>query len=304
MNFENDIRGQISDWLATNGYSTKGDLRALVIRYQNITRRIPPRMEWHLRLSNGLLEKALPKGIQEGLDHFMEQAKSGADLRPFLSALLRHGDYADLLLSDWGIYHFHLGTKLVKRGSRKGFVKGTDELLFAIADPENAAMYLIDIHSHESGFTNQDLLRVLEENWPELLDRHALQCVTPSYKDLSDEEVKMMREGGINVAYGTPGGRTVAAMGGGITSAKTNMQDVRTSDYLAWRVRQAEEKVKQGLDSIAIHFEREHSISKEELSLQAQLGPEDAIWVSETRTRTPVWNEREGWLIATIEVGP
>jgi len=243
VNFENDIRGQISDWLATNGYSTKGDLRALVIRYQNITRRIPPRMVWHLRLSNGLLEKALPKGIQEGLDHFMEQAKSGADLRPFLSALLRHGDYADLL-------------------------------------------------------------RVLEENWPELLDRHALQRVTPSYKDLSDEEVKMMREGRINVAYGTPGGRTVAAMGGGITSAKTNMQDVRTSDYLAWRVRQAEEKVKQGLDSIAIHFEREHSISKEELSLQAQLGPEDAIWVSETRTRTPVWNEREGWLIATIEVGP
>lgn len=302
MTFESDIRGQISDWLATNGYSTKGDLRTLVIRYQNITRRIPPRMEWHLQLSNGLVEKALPKGIQEGLDYFMEQAKSGADLRPFLSALLRHGDYADLLLSDWGIYHFHLGTKLAKIGSRKGFVKGTDELLFAIADPENAAMYLIDIHPHESGFTNQDLLRVLEENWPELLDRHALQRVTPSYKDLSDEEVELLRSGRINVAYGTPGGRTVAMMGGGITTAKTNAQDVRKADYLVWRVRQAEEALDANMASIERYFMREHRISKKDLSFQAQLGAEDTIWVSEVQTDTPVWNDRVGWLIQTIEV--
>jgi hypothetical protein len=302
VNFEEDLRLQFADWLAANGYPCDCDLHAVVMRYQNVTRRIPPQMQWHLSVSDELASKQLPEAIQEGLRLFTEQAERGEDLRPFLSALLRHGDYADLLLSDWGIYHFHLSTKLARRGNRKGLIKGTDELLFAIADPENAMMYLIDIHSHETGFTNQDLLRVLEENWPELLDRHALQRVTPSYENLSDEEVELLRSGGINVAYGTPGGRTVAAMGGGITTAKTNMQDVRTADYLVWRLRRAEEEVRKGFDSIVVYFEREHGLDKDEVSFHAYMGAQGTIWVGETKTGIPVWNEREGWLIAVIEI--
>ena len=298
MNFESDIKEQFANWLAANSYSTKGNLRELVIRYQNITRRMPPKMKWQLSVSDELARKQLPEAIQKGLRFFSEQAERGEDLRAFVSHRLLQGDFADLLLHDWGIYHFHLGMKMAKHGSRKGFIEGTDELLFGIANPENATMYLIDVYSHEGGFANQDLLRIIEENWPELLDRHALQDVTPSYKDLSNEEVKMMRARGINVAHATPGGRTVAAMGGGITTAKTNMQDVRTADYLVWRIRRAEEEFQQGLNSIAIYFEREHGKSKEELSFHARLGAEDIIWIEETATGTPVWNERESWLIA------
>ena len=302
MSFEDDIREQIANWLAANSYSTKGDLRDLVIRYQNITRRMPPKKKWQLSVSDELARKQLPEPIQEGLRFFSEQAERGEDLRAFVSHRLLQGDFADLLLHDWGIYHFHLGIKMAKRGSRKGFIEGTDELLFAIANPESATMYLIDVYSHEGGFANQDLLRIIDENWPELLEKHALQDITPSYKDLSDEEVKMMRESGINVAYATQDGRTVIAMGGGITTAKTNMQDVRTADYLSWRVRRAEGEVKADQASIECYFLHEHNICKEDLSLHALLGAKDTIWISETRTGTPVWNEQEGCLITTIKV--
>jgi len=302
LNFEEDLKLQFAGWLSANGYPGEGDLQTLVRRYRNITRRIPACIEWELQVSRNLAAKSLPKKIEKGLAHFMEQARGGADLRPFLSDKIDCADYRDLMFYDWSIYHFHLGTKLAKEGKRRGFIEGTDDLLFAIADRETATMYLINTHPHEGGFTNQDLLRIIEENWPEILDRYTLHGVSPSYDGLSSEELGMLRSGGVNVVLRTPGGRTLAPMGGGITTDKSSFQDVRLANHLAWRARQAETEFQGGLASILRYFRREHGLDSDRVSFRAQLNAENTIRVGETTTGTPVWNEREGWLITTIEV--
>ena len=302
MNFENDLRQQFANWLSMNDYPADGDLRALVIRYQNITRRIPPRSMWKLRISRKLAARKLPRKIKDGLSHFMEQARSSEDLRPFLSSNIKRGDYKDLMFYDWGIYHFHLGSKKARHGNRRGFIEGSDELLFAITDPMHSTMYLIDVHPHKNGFTNQDLLHIIEENWPEILTTHSPQGISPSYEDLSDAELGMFRRSGVNVALGTPGGRTVIGMGGGITTAKTSMQDVVKADKLVCRIRQAEERFKATVVSIERYLEHEHGVPKYDLLFRAHLDGGDTIWVVETGTGLRVWNEQEGRLIQTLEV--
>jgi hypothetical protein len=298
LNFQEDLRQQFADWLSVNGYPSDGDLHAVVVRYLNVTKRMPQVRRWQIRKSREVRRTRINWRIRLGLWKFIWKARKGENLNPYLSTGILDADFRDLMFYDWGIHHFHLGTHLDDRG----FVERTDELLFAIADGERGIMYLVDIHPHDGGFTNQDLLRIIEENWPELLDKQALRGITPSYEGLSDDEVKKLRQGGINVAYGTPGGRTVAMMGGGITTAKTNMQDVKAADSILLRVRQAEAGFRTGLTPILTYFQRVYGLSKDDLSFHAQLGAKNVIWVCETRTETPVWNERESWLIAVIEL--
>jgi len=259
LNFQEDLRQQFADWLSVNGYPSDGDLHAVVVRYLNVTKRMPQVRRWQIRKSREVRRTRINWRIRLGLWKFIWKARKGENLNPYLSTGILDADFRDLMFYDWGIHHFHLGTHLDDRG----FVERTDELLFAIADGERGIMYLVDIHPHDGGFTNQDLLRIIEENWPELLDKQALRGITPSYEGLSDDEVKKLRQGGINVAYGTPGGRTVAMMGGGITTAKTNMQDVKAADSILLRVRQAEAGFRTGLTPILTYFQRVYGLSKE-----------------------------------------
>jgi len=179
--------------------------------------RIPPTIVWTVKQSKELANKILPQEITLGLQEFIEKAESGQYLQPHLSTQSDNPDYQDLMFYDWGIFHFHLGTNPHPR--RQGFVERTGDLLFAIADSDTARMYLIDIHPHQGGFTNQDLLRILEENWPEIIEPYALKrCVGLPDND-SDSNIKRYREAGINTILQTPGGRFLKSMGGGITSA-------------------------------------------------------------------------------------
>jgi len=277
VDFLEDLKSQFSDWLGANGHATDGDLRALVLRYQNATRRIPPAIKWKLQLSRELSDRTLVPEIENGLAYFMSQARGGADLRPFLSQKVSDAESPDLMFYDWGVYHFHLGTGFAKKGRRKGFIKGTDELLFAIADRDSGVMYLIDIHPHEGGFANQDLLRIIEENWPEVLDPYTLTDVTPSLQDLSDDDLGMLRDGGANVVVRTPGGRTLAPMGGGITTARTSMRDVMIADRLLFRVRQFQALLDENIGGIGAYFTAEHGVPENDLDLHAYLGASDTL---------------------------
>lgn len=253
---------------------------------------------WRVMRSKEIRKAKLTGRIRKGLRQFVRHAKRGNDLKPYVSTGILKANSKDLMFYDWGVYHFHLGTEPDKRG----FMERTNDLLFAIADRDLGVMYLLDVHPHEGGFTNRDLLRIIEANWPEILDRYTLHDVSPSYSDLTDDEVAMLRKGGVTVVLGTPGGRTLAPMGGGITTAKTSTRDVIIAGQLVLRVRRAQEKFAAGLLSIERYFEREHGQSTHELSFRARLDEENTIRIVETRTGIQTWHEREGWLIQTMQI--
>jgi hypothetical protein len=225
LDFLSDLKHLATQELTMFGYSPRpsDDVDTILGNLFNLRRRLPPVIAWKVELSAEVEKITLTPPIQEGLNGFIEKARAGEDLKPYLSKEISDPSYSDLMFHDWGIYHFHLG----KEPDSSGFIKRTNELLFAMTDQRLATMYLIDIHPHKDAFTRQDLLRILEENWPQIMDQYALKGILELSGHPSDEEIGKLRKAGINTMVQTPGGRVLAPMGGGITSAGTGLKNTR-----------------------------------------------------------------------------
>jgi hypothetical protein len=268
INFFADFKEKITQDIGSLGHPPKDeeDLDTVLKRYLNLLLRIPPTIVWTVRQSKELANKILPQQITLGLQQLIEKAESGQDLKPHLSTQSDNPDYKDLMFYDWGIFHFHLGTN--PHPKRQGFVERTHDLLFAIADSHTARMYLIDIHPHHGGFTNQDLLRILEENWPEILAPYTIKrCVRLPY-NASDRDIDSLRKVGRNPILQTPGGRVLSQMGGGITKARNSSRIKTEADRIKTRVRKLEEWFIQQPDTIADDFNREYGKNWDELEFK------------------------------------
>jgi len=268
INFFADFKEKITQDIGSLGHPPKDeqDLDTVLKRYLNLSLRIPPTIVWTVRQSKELANKILPQEITLGLQQLIEKAESGQDLKPHLSTQSDNPDYKDLMFYDWGIFHFHLGTN--PHPKRQGFVERTHDLLFAIADSHTARMYLIDIHPHHGGFTNQDLLRIIEENWPEILAPYTIKrCVRLPY-NASDRDIDSLRKVGRNPILQTPGGRVLSQMGGGITKARNSSRIKTEADRIKTRVRKLEEWFIQQPDTIADDFNREYGKNWDELEFK------------------------------------
>ena len=290
INFLADYKEIITQKLCSLGHPPKDeeDLDTVLKRYLNLLLRIPPTIVWTVRQSKELANKILPPEITLGLQQLIEKAESGQDLKPHLSTQINKPDYPDLMFYDWGIFHFHLGTNPHPR--RQGFVERTGDLLFAIAHSPTARMYLIDIHPHDGGFTNQDLLRILDENWTDILAPDTLKrCVGLPY-NASDSDIDSLRKAGIDPILQTPGGRVLTPRGGGIikavqsrrikreadrrvggiTKAVQSRRIKREADRRKTEVRQLEELFIQQRDTIADDFNREYGKNWDELEFKVK----------------------------------
>ncbi len=269
INFFADFKEKITQDLCSLGHPPKDeqDLDTVLKRYLNLSLRIPRTIVWTVRQSKELANKILPQEITLGLQQLIDKAESGQDLKPHLSTLIDKPDYKDLMFYDWGIFHFHLGTNPYPK--RQGFVDRTDDLLFAIADSHTARMYLIDIHPHLGGFTNQDLVRILEENWTDILAPDTLKrCVGLPY-NASDSDIEHLRKAGIDpILQKTPGGRVLSQMGGGITSAGNSSRIKTEADRIKTDVREFEEWFIQQPDSIAVYFSDKYGKNWDELEFK------------------------------------
>lgn len=195
LNFASDLQELIEQDLSNLGHASQPgeDFDTVLIRYLNLSCRLLPVVSWTVKQSTDVANKSLPKEIRDGLKQLIKKAESVEDLKPYLSTQINDPDYADLMFYDWGIFHFHLGT--TPHPKHKGFIKRTGELLFVITEQSTATMYLIDIHPHKGGFTNQDLLRIIEENWSEILEPFTVQGVSGVTYHASDDDIGTLRKG-------------------------------------------------------------------------------------------------------------
>ncbi len=291
IDFRADFQEIITQELCSLGHPPKDeeDLDTVLTRYLNLLLRIPPTIVWTVEQSKELANKIIPQEITLGLQQFIEKAKSGQDLKPHLSTKSDKPDYTDLMLYDWGVFHFHLGTNPHPNPKLQGFVERTDDVLFAIADSHTARMYLIDIHPHTGGFTNQHLLRILEENWPEIIDPYTLKRVVGLPSDIDTlrgagidpilktpggrVDIDTLRGAGIDPILKTPGGRVLSQMGGGIITkaGKSHSRRIKTEAYrIKTEVHELEEWFIQKQDTIAAHFNRKYGKNWDELEFQVK----------------------------------
>lgn len=268
INFISDLKEVITQKLSRLGHppAPTENIDTLLIRSLNLARRVPPIIEWTVMQSNELTRKSLMPEIRLGLEQFIQKAESGQNLKPHLSKKSDDPDYKDLMFYDWGVFHFHLGTN--SNPNHNEFVERTGELLFAIADSNTARMYLIDIHPHR--FTNQKLLRIVKDNWPEIIEPHTLNRAIGLPSNWSDDDIGSLRKAGIDPILQISDGPVLMSMGGGITTAGNSRLNKMDADIIKTEVRQLQESFTQPKDGEAAYFKSKYGKNWEDLKFRVK----------------------------------
>jgi hypothetical protein len=141
-------------------------------------------------------------------------------------------EFADLLLLDWSIHHFHLSTS--KKDPKDFFFERSEVLLFAVVGDET--VYLLDVlpHGDKNVFARRALVGIVQSNWPEMIAPYEMKGVIKLEHDCTDEEIDELRRAGLNVPI-CVNGRFYIHSGGGVTTAGTSALDqMKINDVVRW----------------------------------------------------------------------
>ena len=232
MNFINDlckIAKQILDHYGVDSSSAETD-RDFIQMWMTVDLKLIPQQNYQVCRSKVLTSKSLPQDINDGIDSVQEKLEQGVDVTPHMSKGILNGSFTDHLLSDWGIYHLHLGLSM-----DGNFIKRTKEVLFVFIHESQA--YFIDVRDHgrdgeQHVFAQFDLLQILAEEFPEVIKSFEMKAITGLSHNVTDpEEISIYRNGGVSLAHEI-NGKVYAPMGGGITTACTSVRVVEETDRL------------------------------------------------------------------------
>ncbi len=226
MSFESDLADIVKQQFKKVGirYDKTMNVRALTARYFEMLNRrittIPRTVHFSKEIHDSLgtlrrkadteqSEKAAEAwGALFLIRHLLTEGKN---VNGFLSRGIgwaKGKKSVDKMLWDFGMHHLHLRKKF-----RDGFVERSDYLLFAVVAQGDA--YFVDVRPHNLGgleWVQQDLLKIMHSNWPELVDSKILRGVKGTV--LTDKEKHELRRKNVNHAVEI-GGNAIAPIGGG-----------------------------------------------------------------------------------------
>lgn len=198
--------------LAALGHTPPANDIEVAAHYVNLQRRrVRPRIR-SVFIAKGLL---VPAEQRAAFDALLRKMSAAEDLNPHLSrSVLRDANYDDALLNDWGMHHFHLGTRF----EGDGFVERSDDVVCAIVHWDR--IYVAGIRRH-GDWAAHELIDAVDENWPELLTPLALNGDGSRY---SPEQHKLARRSGLSPVTVLRDGRAVMAPGGGISTSGRSLR--------------------------------------------------------------------------------
>ena len=225
VDFRSDLINIIKSYFSSLGISHNedGDAMQFATRYCEMhIRRIvskPRRVHFSVEINESL--RKLTEEIDLGQREKAQEAwntvfkiwyllVNGGDIAPHLSKSINNAHSQDGLLWDYGMHHFHLSLKL----DASGFVERSDYLLFAILTDGDAL--LVDVRQHHDPegllWVNQDLLRIVHSNWPEITNSRRLHGVSGA--NITDREKKNLRDKNLNAVLEL-GEQAIAPLGWG-----------------------------------------------------------------------------------------
>lgn len=253
MNFYRDLASILKEELNAKGYVVRVGATddEIVEGYLNvILRQITVRP----RIVEESSELLCPPTLLAGYTELKRKAAIGEPLKSNQSRTINRPDYLDALFIDWGIQHFHLGSA----SADGGFVQRTGPLLYASVTQEK--FYAIQIYEH-GAWSKQEIVRILQKNWPMATSNFELQGVKPLSPPRSDQEIADFREAGV-LSVVQAGDKLIAPMGGGFVSSGDGAAVIRSRGDLRSNCRQMEEQTQIIIADAAAHGRRmpEHSI--------------------------------------------
>jgi hypothetical protein len=216
MDFNADFKRIVEKRLQGLGvkFSADDNLEKLMLLVLNHARKTISALPRQVYSSTEFIEKKskLDEPMQSAADEILKKLKEGEDVSAHLSTDSIDPAKPDELLADWRIHHFHISNH--KKKQADAFYKRTESLLFALVT--NDASYFIDIYphgkKHPEAWTRQDLIRIINKEWPQLLNPFRFPSDVKLSHEVSDLELKKLRQ--IKVNYPVPVGDSAISTGG------------------------------------------------------------------------------------------
>lgn len=210
-------------------------------------------------------EFSCPPEYALALRDFEKDIKDGKNLNRYLSDSIRNPSVSDDLLNDWNIVHFHLS----RRFRTDGFVKRSNYQVFAWVTDDCA--YLIQIYPHKADnlYCRQEMIRIIENNWPQLLESHKLKGVVSLSEIFSDEAYSQIRKAHVTSFVQTGENKVYGLIGGGYMSDGSSGEAMRNADFWYNHLKDCEIRIKASMPMIvqAIQSVREEAAAEYEIKL-------------------------------------
>lgn len=170
-------------------------------------------------------EFVCPPQYREALKEIEGKIIYGQSLSMYMSKTILDLKYKDLLLFDWNIHHLHLS----KRKGCDGFVKRSDFELFVFFTKDTAYLIQIYPHSKSNLYSTQEMVKILHNNWPDLIATNKIQGVLS--KKITDADYGSLRKAGVNTFVEVGDETIYGVIGGGYATDKSSVDVTRNSDY-------------------------------------------------------------------------
>ena len=168
-----------------------------------------------------------PEEYERALAEFEERVRKGGNLHPFMSDKILKSSYNDLLLNDWNIYHFHL----TRRFRDDGFAARNKYEIFAYVTDDAFYMVQIYLHSEDHLYSKQEMVRIIRDNWPGLLERFHLNGVSCLSEKVDDSSYEMLRKAHISTMVELGENEVYGMIGGGYASNGYSVEALRKADF-------------------------------------------------------------------------
>lgn len=151
--------------------------------------------------------------------------KKGENLTPYMTTHIKYSKEKDLLLYDWGIYHLHLGLK----NPKQQFAERSDQELFVFI--KNDVAYFIQTYPHKKKnlYATQEMVKILHNNWPELIAQHKLNGLLSH--QISDADYDKLRRAHVSTFVEVGDETIYAILGGGYASDGSSVEVTRNADF-------------------------------------------------------------------------
>jgi len=207
------------------------DISNLLFHFFTVHSRRIPQTQWCVHISSKL------NGRNE-ISNIVQKLERGEDVNGLLSnkvKKLNQTKHADLLRSEWGIYHLHFTEDR------------SEELLFVYFKEGNA--YLLDILKHEKQdgsivtWTNTDLIQTIHDNWPQII-KTSIYKTDSNAPILTTEERRDLRRNKLNTFVTVSDMTEYKPLGGGFSFSKHPCSAIDQSSFMLLTVKQLQENFK------------------------------------------------------------
>lgn len=128
----------------------------------------------------------------------------------------------------------------------------------------------------------------MQRNWPEVIEAYRIEGVTKVNPDLTNDQISCLRKLGGNTLIEI-NGCVYAPIGGGYMSNGTNIQHLRSADYLFYNINNVQKAFEDNIEFIKNEITNQTGIAEKDIWIGLKFANKGIV-IEEATTRCTLFN--------------